>query len=198
MGKPCSRGANLKLTPDTQFLLTARGGLFPQWQAQAEITAVSAQLGDLMQALSLYSYADLGNLFRAAHPGNCSRSAHQFPWVMPMAPCWPRQTLARALQALAQIQADQQAAVLLPDLNQLDGSISGRFRLALSQQDGIAADFDLTGQNWIWGRYRLFGNQFIARGLYGDQTLSLNPVEFRASDTRLSLAGDVSPQRIPT
>ena len=63
--------------------------------------------------------------------------------------------------------------------------------MALSQQDGIAADFDLTGQNWIWGRYD-FGNQFIARGLYGDQTLSLNPVEFRASDTRLSLAGDVS------
>ena len=189
-GQALLTGGNLKLTPDTQFLLTARGGLFPQWQAQAEITAVSAQLGDLMQALSLYSYADLGNLFEPPTLGTAAdlptnSVGHANGSLLAQA------TLARALQALAQIQADQQAAVLLPDLNQLDGSISGRFRLALSQQDGIAADFDLTGQNWIWGRYD-FGNQFIARGLYGDQTLSLNPVEFRASDTRLSLAGDVS------
>jgi translocation and assembly module TamB len=49
----------------------------------------------------------------------------------------------------------------------------------------------LNGQDWIWGRYD-FGNQFTAQGLYRDQTLSLSPIEFRAGDTRLSLAGDVS------
>ena len=104
-GQALLTGGNLKLTPDTQFLLTARGGLFPQWQAQAEITAVSAQLGDLMQALSLYSYADLGNLFEPPTLGTAAdlptnSVGHANGSLLAQA------TLARALQALAQIQAD--------------------------------------------------------------------------------------------
>jgi translocation and assembly module TamB len=189
-GQALLTGGDLRLTPDTHFLLTASGGFLPQWQAQAEITTVNAQLEDLMQVLSIYSYADLGSLFEPPTLGNAADLTTNAVGN-PQASLLAQATLARALQALAQIQADQKAAALLPDLNQLDGRLSGRFGVTASQQNGIAADFDFAGQDWIWGRYD-FGNQFVARGFYRDQTLSLKPVEFRASDTRLSLAGDVS------
>ena len=189
-GQALLTGGNLQLTPDTQFLLTASGRLFPQWQARAEITAVDAQLEDLLQVLSIYSYADLGNLFDPAPLGTAADLTIN-PISHPDASLLAQGTLARALRELAQIQSDQQAAALLPGLDRLEGSVSGRLGLAASQQNGIAADFDFSGKDWIWGRYD-FGNQFVAKGLYRDQTLSLTPVEFRAADTRLSLAGEVS------
>ena len=189
-GQALLTGGNLQLTPDTQFLLTASGRLFPHWQARAEITTADAQIEDLLQVLSIYSYADLGTLFDPLPFGNAA-DLETNPVGNPEASLLAQMTLARALRELAQIQADQKAVALLPELALLDGNISGRLGLAASQTEGIAADFDFNGQDWIWGRYD-FGNQFTARGSYRDQTLSLTPVEFNAGETRLSLAGDVS------
>jgi translocation and assembly module TamB len=189
-GQALLTGGTLQLTPATQFLLTASGRLFPQWQGSAEITTAQAHLQDLLQVLSIYSYADLGNLFAPPSPGSAADLAIT-PVGQPDAPILIQATLARALRELAQIQSTQQAAALLPQLEQLDGQISGRLGLAVSQADGIAADFDFQGQDWIWGRYD-FGNAFVAQGRYRDQTLTLTPVEFRAGETRLGLMGEVS------
>lgn len=189
-GQALLTGGDLRLTPDTQFLLTASGRLFPQWQGRAEITTANAQIEDLLQVLSIYSYADLGNLFEPSPLGHAADLAVNAVGA-PDASLLAQATLSSALRELAQIQANQRAAALLPDLDQLAGRVSGRLGISASQGEGIAADFDFNGQDWIWGRYD-FGNQFTAQGLYRDQTLSLQPIEFRAGETRLSLAGDVS------
>lgn len=189
-GQALLTAGNLQVTPETQFLLTASGQLFPQWQGWAEITTPSAQLQDLLRVMSLYSYADLGHLFNPPPLGSAADLAVN-PAGIPQASLLSQATLARALRDLGQIQLGQQATALLPELKQLEGKVSGRLGITASQTEGIAADFDVTGQNWIWGRYN-FGNQFMAQGRYRDQTLSLTPVEFQAADTRLSLAGDIS------
>ncbi len=189
-GQALLTGGDLQVTPDTQFRLTASGSLLPQWQGQAEITAVNAQLEDVLQVLSIYSYADLGNLFDPPPLGTAADLATHSAGNSD-ASLLAQTTLAWALRELAQIQTDQQGAVLLPGLDQLDGNISGRLGLAISQSEGISADFDFSGRDWIWGAYD-FGNQFVAQGRYQNQILSLTPVEFHAGETRLSLAGDVS------
>ncbi len=183
-------GGDLQLTPATQFRLTANGRLFPEWQAEAEVTTANAEFQDLLQVLSLYSYADLGNLLNPVALGSAvDLDVHSVG--VPAAPLLAQATLAQALRDLGELQANQLAEALLPALDQLEGQVSGRLGVNASQRGGLAADFDFAGQNWAWGRYD-FDNQFVAQGQLRNQTLTLNPVEFRAADTRLSLVGDVS------
>ena len=185
-------GGQLQVTPTTQFMVTGSGRLFPQWQGQAEITTAGADFQDLLGALSLYSYADVGRLLNPAPLGQAVDLAVA-PVGEPQAPLLDQAALARAMREAQQEGDRQRDSVLLPDLNQLEGRVVGTLGVQASQAEGLAADFEFTGQNWAWGRYD-FDNQFLARGQLRDQVLSLDPVEFRAGDTHLSLLGDVSRQ----
>jgi translocation and assembly module TamB len=183
-------GGNLQLTPQTQFWITGSGRLLPEWQARAEVVTQDAQIQDILYTLGLYSYADFGRLFEPLPLGTAADLPVHGVGA-PNASLLGQATLARVLRELALIQAAQQANALLPSLEHLEGGISGSLQASASQGQGMAAAFDVNGQNWAWGRYD-FGNRFVARGHFRDQTLNLWPVEFRAGETLLSLAGDIS------
>ncbi|HSM83223.1 MAG TPA: translocation/assembly module TamB domain-containing protein [Nodosilinea sp.] len=186
-------GGTLQLTPDSQFQVTGSGRLFPHWQAQAEITTAGADFQALLGALQLYSYADFGRLLQPAPRG---RAADLTPAPVgdPAAPLLEQAALAQSLREITETRNFNRANALLPSLDQLDGRVAGTLGVSASSRDGLAADFEFTGQNWAWGRYA-FDNQFLARGRLRDQVLTLDPVEFRAADTRLSLVGDLSPRQ---
>ncbi|HIK45590.1 MAG TPA: DUF748 domain-containing protein, partial [Leptolyngbyaceae cyanobacterium M65_K2018_010] len=198
-------GGNLQLTPNTRFLITGQGRLFPEWQVSAAISTPQADFQDILHTLRLYSYADFGRLLRPPTPGSGADLAVT-PVGMPEAALLDQASLARALDArvireknrelrrgLGQMVDQQQARALLPSLDQLEGQVSGRLGVAVDPRAGLSADFEFSGQNWAWGRYD-FDNQFLARGEVHHQTLVLDPVEFCAGATRLSLVGQVSAQ----
>ncbi|PSN15653.1 hypothetical protein C7293_06260 [filamentous cyanobacterium CCT1] len=185
-------GGALQLTPNTQFLITGSGQLLPTWQGQAEITTAGADFQDLLGVLSLYSYADLGRLLVPLTKGTAADLAVTAVGD-PDAPLLEQAELAQILQAAGEERKRARATALLPALDQLEGQVAGTLGVKASSTDGLAADFEFTGQNWAWGRYD-FDNQFVARGQLRDQSLSLDPVEFHAGDTRLSLVGNISTQ----
>ncbi|PSR18813.1 hypothetical protein C8255_05460 [filamentous cyanobacterium CCP3] len=183
-------GGALQLTPSTQFLITGSGRLLPTWQGHAEITTAGADFQDLLGVLSLYSYADLGRLLAPLNLGTAADLSVASVGD-PAAPLLEQAELAQILQAADEKRKSSRATALLPALDQLKGQVAGRLGVKASSTDGLAADFEFTGQNWAWGRYD-FDNRFVARGQLRDQSLSLDPIEFRAGDTRLRLAGDIS------
>ncbi|MEA5448304.1 translocation/assembly module TamB domain-containing protein [Leptolyngbya sp. CCNP1308] len=185
-------GGSLQLSPNTEFLVTGTGRLFPQWQGQAEITTAAADFQDILRVLSLYSYADVGRLLNPLKLGRAEDLSVSSVGDAD-APLLDQAELAQVLREMEEERADQRATALLPALDQLEGRVAGTLGVKASQTEGLAADFEFTGQNWAWGRYD-FDNRFLARGQLRDRVLSLDPVEFRAGDTRLSLVGDLSPQ----
>jgi translocation and assembly module TamB len=189
-GQALLTGGNLQLTPETQFLITASGSLLPEWQGRAEVTTQNAQVQDLLYTLGIYSYEDFGRLL-TPWPLGTAADLPVHSVGTPTARLLDQATLARALRDLAQIQTDQKANALLPRLEQLEGRISGTLQANASQRQGVTANFDFNGQDWVWGRYN-FGNQFIAQGHFGENTLTLQPLEFKAGETLLSLQGTVS------
>ncbi|NJL46734.1 MAG: hypothetical protein HC929_03555 [Leptolyngbyaceae cyanobacterium SM2_5_2] len=144
----------------------------------------------MLQALSLYSYGDFGRLLEPPVPGGAGDLAVN-PVGAPQVSLLEQATLARAMKDLGEIVKTQNANALLPGLDELEGNLSGRLGVSMSQRKGLSAEFDFAGQNWAWGRYD-FDNQFVAKGRFHNQTLSLTPIEFQAGETRLSLLGDVA------
>ncbi|MFQ4139352.1 translocation/assembly module TamB domain-containing protein [Nodosilinea sp. PGN35] len=185
-------GGSLQLSPGTEFRVTGTGQLFPQWQGQAEITTAGADFQDILHVLSLYSYADVSRLLNPLKLGRAADLSVDAVGDAD-APLREQAELAQVLREIGRGRADSRATALLPALDQLEGQVAGRLGVKASQREGLAADFEFTGQNWVWGRYN-FDNQFLARGQLRDRVLSLDPVEFRAADTRLSLVGDISSQ----
>jgi translocation and assembly module TamB len=183
-------GGNLQLTPDAQFLITGSGQLFPTWQARAEVATNQADIQAILQTLSLYSYGDFGRLLDPPFPGRAVDLAVNSAGA-PQASLLQQATLARAMRDLGEVVKGQRTNALLPSLDQLEGQLSGKLGVFVSQPAGLSAEFDFVGQNWAWGRYD-FDNLFVAQGDFHNQTLSLKPIEFWAGQTRLSLLGEVS------
>ena len=188
-GQALLTGGALALTPTTRFLFTGEGQLFPQWRARAEISTDNAQFQDILQTLGVYDYGDLGRLLQPRTPGQSTDLAvHSVG--NPQAPLLNQATIARALATLGRLGQQQSNRALVPSLEDLEGGVSGRLSLNIAQGQDLGAEFSFTGQNWAWGRYD-FDNQFLAQGQLQGQVLSLNPVEFRAGETRLGLLGDL-------
>ena len=185
-------GGHLDLSPSTQFGITGSGRLWPDWQATAEVTTAGADIQDLLYALNLYDYRDLGRLLTPLPLGQSADLATE-PVGQPQRPLLDQADLARAIADQGQQRQAERDRALLPSLDQLEGQIAGRFGIAASRRQGLAADVHLTGQNWAWGRYD-FDNQFVAQGQLRDQRISLQPLAFRAGETQLRLEGDVALQ----
>lgn len=83
-----------------------------------------------------------------------------------------------------------------PDLSQLQGTFSTHIQVQHSHQSGLAANFNLQGQDWEWEDYRIHqvaivNGQFNGTPLNGNQ-LTLAPVELRG----LTYAPQNQPQQV--
>lgn len=182
----------LQLGEASEFGLTAEGRWLPQWRASAQITTDSADFQDILTALQLYQFSDLRTLLSPPSWGQAA-DLQTLPVGDPAAGWIAQADRARSARAAQTALADQRDRALIPPLAQLSGAVSGSLNLQVSQQQGWSGSFDISGQRWRWGSYAS-DNQFVARGQLQDAVLTLSPVEFRAQDLRLSLAGQVTPQ----
>ncbi|BAQ60800.1 protein of unknown function DUF490 [Geminocystis sp. NIES-3708] len=82
----------------------------------------------------------------------------------------------------------------LPSLETLQGNLTGSVDINLSFQEGIKAEFDLRGNNWLWGKYH--GDSLQATGSYDNGLLTLLPVKINSNNSILSLTGTFKSERI--
>ncbi|MGB3494442.1 MAG: translocation/assembly module TamB domain-containing protein [Elainellaceae cyanobacterium] len=86
-----------------------------------------------------------------------------------------------------QAQDDAQTAVL-PPFTELEGNLSAQINVAGSLASGVAADFDIEGNNWTWGPYTE-PNQLVARGNLTDDIVTFEPFQFTSNSSVVSLEG---------
>ncbi|MGJ3246373.1 MAG: translocation/assembly module TamB domain-containing protein [Elainellaceae cyanobacterium] len=179
---------------ESRYLLNARAMLDPELQFQGQLTATPGRVEDILTVLQIFELDDFARALTPPIYGDAADLA-TLDVGKPQAPLYDVQEpdqidyLAQILAQLQERQQQQQTAVI-PPLDTLEGEFSGTVNVTGSADAGVAADFDIEGQNWAWGPYDQ-PNQFVVSGNYEDGTVTLEPFRFESIDSLLAFSGQV-------
>jgi len=164
---------------------------------RGQITTESGSVTDLLTALQIFELDDFARGFAPPVYGDADDLAVVAVGDGDASLFQQLQRYAEIL-ALRSIQMNEQAdAIALPPLQELEGTFAGTIDLAISPQEGLAAEFALSGQDWRWGEYDQ-PNQLIATGNLTNNTLTLLPLRFESGETIVSYAGQLSTEEDAT
>ncbi|WP_416671727.1 translocation/assembly module TamB domain-containing protein [Egbenema bharatensis] len=157
-------------------------------QLQGTITAAPGRVEDIFDALQWFQLADLGRVA----PPVYGQAADVLPFEVGM----PDRTLLNQLRRYSEVRAlygqqvaAREEAMILPELATLSGAFAGEINIAFSPQTGPQFDFDLRGQDWVWGEYQV--NQVVALGNFADSILTLRPLLLQSDESLLRFTGQV-------
>ncbi len=163
----------------------------PRYTAQVQITQAKVQA--VLAALQWFNLQDVRRGLRSPTYGK----AAAVQTVRVGAPTASLETQLRRLSEietlLAQQVARRRAASPLPDLADLEGTFGGQIQASGSRRSGIAADFNLQGENFDWGPYSL--NQLVAQGSYENGVLDLQPLRLQSGNSLVAFSGQVGGSR---
>ncbi|MEM9219439.1 MAG: translocation/assembly module TamB domain-containing protein [Cyanobacteria bacterium P01_F01_bin.150] len=180
---------------------------------------IGVEQGHIQEWLKTLQFFDLQDLGQGLRPAQLNSARDITPFPLPFARSTPYRPEASALssdpgpsssaqissntrlihqlQRYAEIialrnqqQRQQQTEFALPQLQDLDGTFDGSIDVALTPDQGLTAEFNLTGRDWVWGEYNN-PNQLIALGEFANGTLTFLPLRFQSGDTQLNFAGSV-------
>lgn len=163
----------------------------PKFQAKADIT--KGKIQDILAALGISEFEDFQR-FQPNSQSPTNAGAKDLGTLQVGLPTdTPLLTQLRRfseIEALLQQQRQQnQNAFTLPELTQLQGTFGGTISVNGSLQNGVAANFDLEGNNWEWDKYD--ADQIIVRGNFEDGALTLLPLRIESDATRLAFTGRI-------
>jgi translocation and assembly module TamB len=158
----------------------------PQFQAKANIAQGNIQ--DILSALQIYDFDDL---LRGFQPPDYA-TAKDLGILQVGAPERSLLTQLRlyseVVVLLQQQRQQRQDAFPVPALAELEGTFGGEITASSSPQQGIAATFNLRGDNWQWGKYT--ADRLVAAGNFNNGVLTLLPVRVRLdADTVVAFTG---------
>ncbi|MBD2770799.1 translocation/assembly module TamB domain-containing protein [Iningainema tapete] len=174
------------------FNQTANG---PQVKGKVNIT--QGKIQDVLAAAQLFDLQDLQN--DMTQEPNYGSAADLKTTTVGL----PNQTLYTQLQRfseidalLAQQQEQQRDSSILPRLAELTGTFNGEIAVDTTTASGLAANFNLNGQNFVWGKqnspnplYR--ADQIIAQGNFANGVLTLLPLRIESKDRLIAFTGNV-------
>ncbi|MDV2994283.1 MAG: hypothetical protein N4J56_003937 [Chroococcidiopsis sp. SAG 2025] len=164
----------------------------PQFQAKANI--VQGNIQDILSALQIYDFEDLQRGFQ---PPDYA-TAKDLGILQVGAPNRSLLTQLRryseVLVLLQQQRQQREDAFPVPALAELQGTFGGEITASSSPQQGIAADFNLRGDKWQWGKYT--ADRLVATGNFNQGVLTLLPARVRLDEnTAVALTGRFSSEQ---
>ncbi|HEY9657890.1 MAG TPA: translocation/assembly module TamB domain-containing protein, partial [Allocoleopsis sp.] len=173
----------------SRYLLAGTYNPYAETQFQGKVTAEPGRIEDIFAALQWFQLTDLS---RGIEPPTYATAVS----VETESVGNPNATILNQLRRYSEIVAlrnlqiaQREEAEFLPDLSTLQGAFSGEVNLAYSSKTGPKLDFDLSGQDWQWGKYQV--NQVIAQGGFDKGILTLRPVLLQSDDSVLKFTGQV-------
>lgn len=122
------------------------------------------------------------------------RASSLRPFLVPAG--LPNASLLTQIRRLSEIQAllKQERAerqnALIPELRDLQGTLTGEITVQGSPQNGVALRFDLLGQNWQWGSSYL-ADQVVINGSFDRGVVTLLPLRLQSADSFVSFSGQI-------
>ncbi len=187
-------------TKKTQYQLNGNLALTPNGpRLQAEVAIARGQVQDVLETLQIYELSDFKGGLQSPtyHPATDLYPQESDGTSQPLIEVGsPKSGLEEQLRYFAdfnaKLQEQQQKRPLaspLPQLQELEGGFDGKFALTLTPESGIDIAFNLQGQNWQWGKFAI--DRFQARGNWQKGTLTLDPLNVQAGETKLAFMGSL-------
>jgi translocation and assembly module TamB len=178
------------LKQDSQYLLSAKfePGDTPEYAGQLKV--VKGQIKDVVAvAQSLQSLTGDGPVDESVDYGTAA-DVQTTAVGSPAASLQVQlQRFAEIEQLLAQQQAEKNGTPPAVDIADLRGQFDGQISVAGSGFEDINGAFDLRGQNFILGDYRV--EQVVAAGGIDDGTLRFEPIKFATGDRQAIFTGRI-------
>ncbi len=160
-------------------------GSNPQFQGTAKVEA-----GQIQTVLTALQWFDISDISRGLTPPVYS-NAQQIPIVEESLENLPLLSQLRRFSEIETLIQERNLAEQnnLPPLADFKGTFGGTVNFTGSLNGGIAANFDLTGSKWNWGK--LNAEKVIAKGSLDNGSLTLIPVRLEDGKTLISFSGKV-------
>ncbi|MEA5504209.1 translocation/assembly module TamB domain-containing protein [Halotia wernerae UHCC 0503] len=166
----------------------------PQLQGKLSVTQ-----GNIQDVLTVAQIFELQDFQRGAAEPTYGTAADLATYERGL----PDQPLLTQLQRfyevealLAQQEQQQIDANPIPNLADLQGTFNGEVAVNTATDNGLSVQFDLKGQNFVWGREeepsRFYSaNTIIAEGSFENGVLQLRPLRIVSEDGILAFAGNI-------
>ncbi|MBW4448534.1 MAG: translocation/assembly module TamB domain-containing protein [Spirirestis rafaelensis WJT71-NPBG6] len=181
-----------------------QSGNTPQLQAK-----VNVNQGNIQDVLLVAQLFEIQDFQRGAQAPTYGKAAD----LDTVAQGLPNQSLFKQLQRfyeidalLAQQQQEQQDASPLPALADLTGTFNGEVALETGTAKGLAVNFDLNGQNFVWGAkdeqnqcletdFCYSAEKVIAEGSFENGVLRLLPLRLESQNRLIAFTGAIGSEQ---
>lgn len=184
--------ANSRYALAGTFTQTSKG---PRIQAKVNVT--QGQIQDVLTTLQLFDLQDFQRGMAAPTYGTAADLANTAPVGLPNQPLYTQlQRFAEIEALLTKEQQQQHDASFVPDLADLTGTFNAAITVDTATANGLAANFNVNGQNFVWGKQdqpdRLYKvDQVIAQGNFENGVLRLLPLRLESQNRLIAFTGNI-------
>lgn len=172
------------------FGQTAKG---PQLQGKLNVNQ-----GNIQDVLAVAQVFELQDLQRGSAEPTYGTAADLTtnPQGLPNQPLLNQLQRFYEIDALLAEQEQQQISTPIPDLADLKGTFNGEVAVDTATTNGLSVQFNLNGQNFVWGKQEQPGrfytaDRVIAEGNFENGVLRLRPLRFESQNRLIAFAGNI-------
>ncbi|NJR70282.1 MAG: hypothetical protein HC771_17805 [Synechococcales cyanobacterium CRU_2_2] len=158
--------------------------------------AIAVQNGDTQGLLRMVQWFEFGDIAQGLQ-GSIYGSAADLDLTglgLPERSLFTQlQRFSEITQLVAQQTALQRQAARYPALSALNGQFSGRIEAQGSLQGKLKSSFNISGQDWAWGRYDI--DSVSVQGEFADGLLTLLPIRVTDGTAVVAFSGQLGGQQ---
>ncbi len=165
-------------------------------RVQAQVNVTQGQIQDVLTALQLFDMQDFQRGMAAPTYGTAANLTTT-PVGLPNVQLYTQLERFAEIEALLTAEQRQQHnASFIPNLADLTGTFNAAISVDTASANGLAANFNVNGQNFVWGREtepdRLYkAPQIIAQGSFENGVLTLLPLRIESNIGLISFTGSI-------
>ncbi len=177
------------------YAFTGSGQLSKPPQLQGKLTVSQGQIQDILTALQFFDIQDFRRGLSQPTYGNATDIANTNSVGLPQKPLFDQLQFYSQIQALL-AQQQQQKTSPIPELADLSGTFNADVDVNTGEENGLAVNFKLNGQNFAWGRINepnryYHVNNIIAEGEFKHGVLRLQPLRLESKDRIIAFTGNL-------
>ncbi len=166
-------------------------------QIKGKLTVSQGEIQDILTALQIFDMEDFQRGTAAPTYGKASDLQDTVSVGLPDQPLFTQMRRLSEINALlAKQQQQRRDTDFVPELADLKGTFNGEVAVDTATTNGVSAQFNLNGQNFVWGRedeqdrsYRV--EQIIAQGSFENGVFRLLPLRIESKNSLIAFTGNV-------
>lgn len=161
-------------------------------QLQGKLSVSQGNIQDVVAVAQIFNFQNA-----AADPNKGSAAdLNTYPQGLPNQPLLDQIKRFYEIDALVTAQEQQRGTSPIPDLADLTGTFNGELALDTATANGLSVQFNLNGQNFVWGKQeepnRFYSaEKVIAEGSFENGVLQLRPLRIESQNSLLAFTGNV-------